>query len=64
VSGTRAVSFSGSERKVKILSRDHLPAGVAVEGPTLIEEEGTTTVVPPGWIAQLDPIGCLLLNRS
>jgi N-methylhydantoinase A len=64
VCGTRAVSFLGSELQVKILARDHLPMGVAVEGPTLIEEEGTTTVVPPGWIAELDPIGCLLLRRS
>jgi N-methylhydantoinase A len=64
VSGTRAVSFSGSELKVKILSRDHLPVGETVQGPTLIEEEGTTTVVPPGWIAELDPLGCLLLKRS
>jgi len=38
--------------------------GETVQGPTLIEEEGTTTVVPPGWIAELDPLGCLLLKRS
>jgi N-methylhydantoinase A len=64
VSGTRAVSFSGSELKVPVLSRDHLPIGVAFDGPALIEEEGTTTVVPPGWSAELDPSGCLLLRRS
>ncbi|HKD58774.1 MAG TPA: hydantoinase/oxoprolinase family protein, partial [Hyphomicrobiaceae bacterium] len=63
-SGTRAVSFSGSELKVAVFSRDHLPMGVALEGPTLIEEEGTTTVVPPGWMAELDPIGCLFLRGS
>jgi N-methylhydantoinase A len=62
--GTRAVFFSGSELKIGILTRDLLPTGVAVQGPTLIEEEGTTTVVPPGWSAQLDPVGCLLLHRS
>jgi N-methylhydantoinase A len=63
-SGTRAVSFSGSELKVPVFCRDHLPVGEALEGPTLIEEEGTTTVVAPGWMAQLDPIGCLFLRRS
>jgi N-methylhydantoinase A len=63
-SGTRAVSFSGSEMEVRIFLRDHLPSQVVVEGPALIEEEGTTTVVPPGWNAELDPVGCLLLGRS
>jgi N-methylhydantoinase A len=63
-SGTRSVSFSGSELKVPVLTRDLLPMGVAVKGPTLIEEDGTTTVVPPGWSVELDAIGCLLLNRS
>jgi N-methylhydantoinase A len=62
--GTRAASFAGSELEVSVLLRERLPVGVAVKGPTLIEEEGTTTVVPPGWAAELERSGCLVLRRS
>src|SRR5262249_607213 len=64
VLGTRAVVFSGSELPVTVFSRDRLPTGVPINGPTLIEEEGTTTVVPPGWDAELSLVGCLVLRRS
>ena len=64
VLGTRAVVFSGGELPVTVFCRDRLPTGVAVKGPTLIEEEGTTTVLPPGWVGELSPFGCLVLRRS
>jgi len=35
-----------------------------VQGPALVEEGGSTTVVPPGWTAALDAAGCLILRRS
>jgi N-methylhydantoinase A len=63
-SGTRAVVFGGSELEVPIYDRDRLPPGQAVAGPVLIEEAGSTTVVPPGWNAALDAVGCLVLRRS
>jgi N-methylhydantoinase A len=63
-SGTRAVVFGGNELQVAVLDRDRLPPGHAVAGPALIEEGGSTSVVPPGWSAELDAVGCLLLRRS
>ena len=33
-------------------------------GPALIEEAGSTTVVPPGWSAALDRLGCLVLQSE
>ena len=62
--GTRAVVFDGSEQQVTVFDRDRLPPGQAVNGPALIEEGGSTTVVPPGWSAELDAVGCLVLRRS
>jgi N-methylhydantoinase A len=47
-----------------MFERDRLPPGTVVQGPALIEEEGSTTVVPPGWSAELDAIGCLVMRRS
>jgi len=64
VSGRRAIVFAGSERDVTVFDRDRLPPGEAVAGPALIEEGGSTTVVPPGWSAALDAAGCLVLRRS
>jgi N-methylhydantoinase A len=64
VSGTRAVVFGGIERLVSVFDRDRLPPGAAVTGPALIEEGGSTTLVPPGWSAELDSVGCLVMHRS
>jgi N-methylhydantoinase A len=64
VTGWRAVVFDGREQQVAILARDRLPPGEVVQGPALVEEDGSTTVVPPGWAAALDAAGCLILRRS
>jgi len=63
-SGTRTVVFGGSELAVPVFDRDRLPPGQALAGPALIEEGGSTSVVPPGWDAELDSVGCLVLRRS
>jgi N-methylhydantoinase A len=60
----RAAVFAGHELQVQIFDRDRLAAGEVVAGPVLIEETGSTTVVPPGWNATVDGIGCLVLRRS
>jgi N-methylhydantoinase A len=43
-------------------------AGLAVDGvisgPAIIEQMDTTTVVPPGWSARLDPKANLLMERT
>jgi N-methylhydantoinase A len=46
------------------LDRERLPTHEIIEGPALIEEAGTTSVVPAGWSAELDLVGCLVLRRS
>ena len=33
-------------------------------GPVIIEEKSATTVVPPGWVARIDPIGNILITRE
>jgi N-methylhydantoinase A len=64
VCGRRTVVFDGAELEAPIYHRDRLPPGEAIRGPTLIEETGSTTVVPPGWSVALDEIGCLLMRRN
>jgi N-methylhydantoinase A len=56
--------FGGHWRKTAIYSRDNVRGDVIVAGPALIEEAGTTTVVPPGWTAREGKASCLILNKS
>jgi N-methylhydantoinase A len=44
--------------------RDDLPPGAAIDGPALITEEQTTTVVPPAWRARIDDHGGIVLTRQ
>ena len=62
--GTRAVFFGGRFFDAPVLDRGRLPAGASGAGPAILEEEGATTVVPPGWrFRVLDP-GDLLMERG
>ena len=62
--GSREVIFDGEPRQTLIFDRDKLPPGYSVQGPALIEESGSTTVVPSGWSVALDDLGCLVFKRS
>lgn len=42
--------------------RDKLPAGAAVAGPAVIFQKDSTTVLPPGSSATVDPSGSLLVQ--
>jgi N-methylhydantoinase A len=64
VRGSRAVHIAGAERYVTVLDRDRLPIGEVSNGPVLVEEGGATTLVPEGWIVELDAVGCLVMRRS
>lgn len=46
-----------------VFERARLPAGQKIEGPAIIEEWSTTTLVPPGWTGSIDRSGNLLLAR-
>ena len=61
--GQRAAVFDRIEIDTPVFHRDRLPPGAPLPGPALIEEEGSTTVVPTGWKAELDPVGCLVFRR-
>jgi N-methylhydantoinase A len=61
--GTRPATFGGDSHDVLILLRDRLSPGDRHEGPVVIEEESSTTVVPPGYVVDVDDHGNLLLTR-
>ncbi|MAG97709.1 MAG: hydantoinase/oxoprolinase family protein [Alphaproteobacteria bacterium] len=46
-----------------VYDRAGLPAGGQITGPAIIEQEDTTTLIPPGWRASVAGGGSLLIER-
>ena len=51
---TRTVHFDGGAVDTPVYAREDLPAGVRFEGPAVIDQLDTTTLVPPGVKAEVD----------
>lgn len=60
----RSVYFEGGHRDTPVYDRGQLPAGTRIEGPSIIEEFGSTTVVFPGQFASIDDHGIIVIRRS
>jgi N-methylhydantoinase A len=54
--GSRAVYFGSADAAVEtpLYLRADLPAGARLEGPAVVDQLDSTTVVPPGWRAEVD----------
>ena len=61
---TRPVFFAGAFRDTPVYDRTGLPAGTRIEGPAVIEEFGSTTVVFPEQNVSVDPHGVLIVRQS
>jgi N-methylhydantoinase A len=61
---TRAVHAWSDGHCVSVYDRNTLAAGQTVNGPAIIEERETTTVIPPGWTATVDKIGCIFARKA
>ncbi len=55
---------SGAWREAPVHPRASLPPGTALEGPAIVTEPTSTTVVEPGWRARVLAGGELLLRRT
>jgi len=53
----------GKSHHTPVFLRDALHAGDKVRGPAIIAEANATTVVEPGWQAEVTPLAHLLLRR-
>ncbi|PZU51149.1 MAG: 5-oxoprolinase [Sphingomonas sp.] len=58
-----AVRMAGAEHDTPLFRRNDLPPDVAIDGPAILLEDTGTTVVEPGWQAEADASGNLLLAR-
>jgi 5-oxoprolinase (ATP-hydrolysing) len=50
--------------QVPLFDRDRMNAATIVTGPAIITEATGTNVIEPGWSAQLDTLGNLILTRT
>ena len=56
--------FGGELRPCALYRRGDLGRGARVEGPSIVLEDGCTTLVPPGWAVSTSPHGHLILERA
>ena len=60
----RPVYFDGAFRDTPIYDRAVLPPGFRLDGPAVVEEFGSTTVVFPGQTLEVDPHGILIVRPA
>lgn len=61
--GRRRVWFDGWI-DTAVYDRAEMLAGLTIEGPVIVEEEGGTTIVPPRWTVRVHESGALLGTRD
>ena len=59
---TRQTYFDGAWHSTPVYARERLPSGGRLSGPSLVEEMGSVTIVPPGWQATTGRLGELTLS--
>lgn len=62
LTGSRNVTFGGISTPTPIYSRDLLQPGNQISGPALIEEDSSTTVLPPMTRLSVDGFGNLVID--
>jgi N-methylhydantoinase A len=62
-SRTRPLFLDGAHVTASVYQRDDLRYGQTLAGPSIVEQEDTTTIILPGWSAAVDAMGNLLITR-
>jgi len=61
---SRPVYFDGQFRDTPVFERPSLDPGFTFEGPAIVEEFGSTTVIMPGQHLTVDPHGILIIKAA
>jgi 5-oxoprolinase (ATP-hydrolysing) len=59
-----AIHTGGSRHRAPVFLRDRLAPGQRIAGPAIIAENNATTVIEPGWRAEVTPLDHLVLERA
>ncbi len=62
--GSRPVFFGASMVETPIFDRATLPPGARISGPAIVEEFGSTTVVFPAQVLQVDDHGIMVIREK
>ena len=62
--GTRTIHFASGSREATVRDRASLAPGSKLAGPAILTQLDATTVVAPGWTAEVHPSGALLLRKD
>jgi N-methylhydantoinase A len=62
--GSRSVQFQGGLLHSNVYERSALRSGHRLEGPAIIQEKESTTLVGPGWHLEVDRFGNLIISAD
>ncbi|TYS30703.1 hydantoinase/oxoprolinase family protein [Bacillus pumilus] len=60
----RRIFIEEKEYEASVYYRDSLSVGSVINGPAIIEQDDTTTLILPNWAGSIDPSGNLLISRE
>ena len=60
--GSAKVAFRGGDSDTNLYQRGRLRSGNLLIGPALVLQMDSTTVIPPGWVAEVDGWGNLVMT--
>jgi N-methylhydantoinase A len=60
----RPILLDGQSVEARVYARDVLGRGDALRGPAIVEQEDTTTLLPPGFAGTVDRHGNLWIRRD
>jgi len=61
---TRRLFLDGAFHEASVYRRESLAAGQRIAAPSIVEQEDTTTMILPGWNAEVDGRGNLILSAA
>jgi len=60
--GVRKVYYDGNFMEFDIYARERIAPGSEIEGPALVEQMDSVTLIPPDWLARIDEYGNIVLE--
>ena len=61
---TRTIRLRGQQAQARVFGREGIAANSRIEGPAIIEQMDTTTLVPDGWDLTLAGNGAMVITRE
>jgi N-methylhydantoinase A len=61
---TRQVRLFGGSFEAAVFERDNLAVARRIDGPAIVNQMDTTTLIPDGWHARTSASGALIVARS